>query len=451
MANAIVAPRNGEVRRPSDNMRQYIESLMAQPDIVTDIRAHNAGSATGKGAQSKEPQGIHRADTPYENVRKTRAEPNAPSVVAFASNPLPSALQQTPPPSPAYTETPRLQFSSALEAQVMHQWQPCWKPASGLDGVPESDREQMPHVVRLFKAFLDTRTVYDDSRFKVLFQPGGFWTQDPADIELTCWNLVKAAIDLHVIGATGLQFRRIPQMIRPQEKNDVELTFSRRIFCLELMVRHYKTFAHKVMQRNDLEEYVVQVKAYLFEKCKFGAAMDKMTPQQKTALMMEWERRGLVERPQTARGSVAGDQGGQHRKRPLSNSFAAATQSSPKRHHYATTNLAASAVASPQTLGAFPASPFFNETVDLTSQGAASRPSSSMLEQGQAPASNSDTANLPNEILNSMNGADFTPLPPNPQQDQVSVAEAAILVEGALNGNTATSTTADTTESTVLP
>ncbi|KAJ4352214.1 uncharacterized protein N0V89_007561 [Didymosphaeria variabile] len=450
MASAIVAPRNGGSWRPSDNMRQYMESLVAQPDFVKETRAYDAASVASKGA-SKESQGAYRVDTPYEHVNQIHAEPNGPSVVAFASDPLPLPLRQTPLPSPAYHETPRLQFRSALEAQLSHQWEPCWKPASGSYGVPQTDREQKSHVARLFKAFLDTRKVYDDSRYAAKFQPGGIWTQDPADIELTCWNLVKAAIDLHVVGATGLQFRRMPQMIPPQKRMETDLTFLRRLFCLELLVKHYKTVAHEIMKRRDVEEYLVQVCGYLFEKCQFNAVMDKMAPPQREALVMEWERRGPVERPQTARSSTTGDQSWQHRKRPLSDPVDAATQFSPKRNHYTTANFAASAVNSPQTLRAFSASPFLNDTVDQISQVPAPRPSNSNLEQGQAPAGDSDTANLPNGTLDGITDGDFTQLTPKPQKDQGPVTEPAILVEGALNGTAGPSFTEDTNESMVLP
>ncbi|KAF1966751.1 hypothetical protein BU23DRAFT_661753 [Bimuria novae-zelandiae CBS 107.79] len=126
-------------------------------------------------------------------------------------------------------------------------------------------------------AFKNTSAVFDDDDPSLsYFRCGGIWTQDPRDIEAICWNLVQAAVSLHVDGAYGLQWRRLPEKLPTPTEQDAKLTFEQRMLCLGLLLRHYKIFAHRMMLQQDLEETLVLIYTRLFQTCQFGIHLRKM-------------------------------------------------------------------------------------------------------------------------------------------------------------------------------
>lgn len=202
----------------------------------------------------------------------------------------------------------RLRYKSALEAQMAHQWQPCWIPSSGRTGVPHNDRECIPHVKRLFHAFLDTRCVLDSQEAAARFLPGGMWMQGTDDVELVSWNLLQACMNLHIVGAVSLKVRRNPDMRPSAGSQDAKLSFSSRMFMLELALGHFKVFAHAVMQcqAGGLEEQLMRMHTCLMRKYKFQEKVDTLyTPEQRKALQREFKLREYEGRMHAKRSGVA--------------------------------------------------------------------------------------------------------------------------------------------------
>ncbi|KAJ4299831.1 hypothetical protein N0V90_005077 [Kalmusia sp. IMI 367209] len=247
-------------------------------------------------------------------------------------------LWPLPPPTPLVSHPTRPlgpRFRDALDGQVNHLMLPCWTPSSRSYGVPLSNREYVPHVVRLFTAFMDTRTVCDDEHAQTSaahFQSGGIWTQDVADVESICWNLVEATVSLHTVGAVGLLYRRCPQNRPDPSSMDAKITFGQRIFLVELLVKHYKSIAHRMMLQKDVEEHLVFAHSYLFGTLKFGQKLAGISTQMRTAMHHEFSRRGMPSNMgATSTTNSDKNANGHSVKRPLSATSVSAKQGSPKR------------------------------------------------------------------------------------------------------------------------
>jgi hypothetical protein len=171
-------------------------------------------------------------------------------------------------------------------------------------------------VTRLLAAFVDTRAVLDDPQHAAQFKRGGMWMHTQDDIELVCWNLVQVAISLHVVGAVGLQLRRTPALRPPPESSDAKLTFGVRMFFLELLVRHYKVVAHKMMLGREVEETLMWVFTWLWGKARFKDAMARMSAPQRAAIEEEYARRAAESEGPAGRDAAVGGESGRPQKRP---------------------------------------------------------------------------------------------------------------------------------------
>lgn len=198
---------------------------------------------------------------------------------------------------------------------MTHQWIPCWKPSSGSYGVPLDDEEQVPHVAGLFEAFFDTRILFGDKTQVAEFRHGGTWTQDLDDAELVCWNIVQVAMNLHVNGAMDIDLRRMPHRLPNPDSEDAKLDFARRMFCIELAVRYFKSFAQSMMMRQSVELHLVLAHSTLWGKYGFEKVYKLMNQHEKVLLQQEWERRGERAKREDARSGTVGDKG---HKRALS-------------------------------------------------------------------------------------------------------------------------------------
>lgn len=298
--NSTPTRRQPAARPPSINMQQYREQFTAQQALESARNGNpqqsgeypdNAVSYPGANflytttVTDRRDQNIHPPVTP----RFTTSRDIRPDTPLRSIPPSPSAPQKS-----AHSGlVPLLRHNTAFDAQLSHQWVTCWRPDTGPIGVPPTDAEQIPYVKRIYAAFLDTTLVLDDMESQQHFSPGGLWTQNAMDLELVSWNLVQACMNLHVVGAVSLRVRRLPEQLPQKGSPDATATFIMRIFYLELALRHFKLFAHKIMSGgHDFEEHVMYIHHFLFKRQHFGQVMQQgFTKEQRAMVLREMDER----------------------------------------------------------------------------------------------------------------------------------------------------------------
>ena len=184
---------------------------------------------------------------------------------------IPLSLQAHPPVRPQVSQWPTGYtrcFESPLDGQVQHLFRPRWRPPTGAFGVPQTEEEMERFVAELVTACRNTEMVLDGMLCAI-----EMWERDPKDIEAICWNLVQAAVSLHIDGAYGLRWSRAPPS---PDGFDANLTFSQRLFMLQLLLKHYKGFVHKMMLQKDVEETLVLVQTCLFEEYHFMEGINNL-------------------------------------------------------------------------------------------------------------------------------------------------------------------------------
>ncbi|KAL5418917.1 hypothetical protein PMIN06_005787 [Paraphaeosphaeria minitans] len=291
MADVVATPQQPTMRRPSHNMQQYQEHVAAQQALLEARHSQEEPHFGTIQDAINQPQFTPRSFVSRNDRRAT------PRTSAFT----PTAA---PRPSPARpSRMPLLRYTSALNAQIAHQWNPCWRPTSGAAGVPLTDSEQIPHVTRLMAAFLDTSLVLDSMEASRQFVAGGTWVQSSSDVELVSWNLVQACMSLHIVGAVTLRARRMPSSLPAADSSDSGISFGVRLFFLEVLVRHFKQYAHQMMAGTvDVEQQLMWIHTFLFKKQRFTEVMQKgFTPEQRERVLGEFQRRKSETNAATAR------------------------------------------------------------------------------------------------------------------------------------------------------
>lgn len=129
-----------------------------------------------------------------------------------------------------------------------------------------------------------------------LFRPGGPWAQDIGDTEAVSWNLVQAAISLHIVGATDIRYKRGFQKFPHPQSLDYKMTFAQRVFMLELTVKFYKGAAHQIMMEKHLERHVIFPHHLLMAYCGLQQAMGNLDPAIQNMIKLGIDKRALPQR-----------------------------------------------------------------------------------------------------------------------------------------------------------
>ncbi|KAK7190308.1 hypothetical protein PSPO01_03283 [Paraphaeosphaeria sporulosa] len=282
MGGISATPHQPSMRRPSRNMQQYQGHVTAQQALLAARHAQERQ----RHLETIQNATYQPSVTPRPFISRN-GRPATPRALALT----PTVAPHSSPAQP--NRVPLLRYTSALNAQIAHQWNPCWRPSSGAAGVPLTDQEQIPHVIRLFTAFLDTSLVLDSMDAAQHFVAGGAWMRDSADVELVSWNLVQACMSLHVVGAVTLRARRMPSALPPADSSNSVIPFGLRLFFLEVLVRHFKQYAHQLMCGTaDVEQQLMWMHSCLFKKEQFTKVMQRVfTPEQREKLVAEFQRR----------------------------------------------------------------------------------------------------------------------------------------------------------------
>lgn len=196
-------------------------------------------------------------------------------------------------PFPMPWDTEHFHFNEVFEAQAVHLFQPSWRPTTGDYGLPLTQHAWKEHVYRLRYAFTDCSLVFDGKRNVDRFHSDGQWVQDPKDIEAVCWELVQHLVSLHVDGAYGLFWRRLPDPRPAPNHTDSMLSFRQRIFLLEIGITFYKGFAHSLMLRESSETLLVNMNSFLFLTLNFKEHVLSVPAERRRYLVQTYNNRAM--------------------------------------------------------------------------------------------------------------------------------------------------------------
>lgn len=211
----------------------------------------------------------------------TAVQSSAGGSAYTAVQPFPVTPSQTPLQPTSTTAQDQLHLKTDAQARSYLN-QVAWYTVPGTWAVPQTDSQTVFYVRKLANAIVDITAVWDahDCPWSLVkFQPGGECT-DAIYVESIAWLLVTHAIQLHVVGATGPQFKHASHF-KLQDATDMQLSLPQRVEFLARLLRHSKMVASEVMTCQYVDKYVALPFKHLCQLPAFSIAWARLTLEQR--------------------------------------------------------------------------------------------------------------------------------------------------------------------------
>ncbi|KAH9862673.1 hypothetical protein J1614_010766 [Plenodomus biglobosus] len=160
--------------------------------------------------------------------------------------------------------------------------QVAWYTVPGTWAIPQTDNQTAFYVRKLADAIADITAVWDahDCPWSLVkFQPGGECT-DAIYVESIAWLLVSHAVQLHVVGVTGPQFKHASHF-KLQDATDMQFSLPQRVEFLARLLRHSKMVASEVMTCQYVDKYVALPFKHLCQFPEFSIVWAGLTLEQR--------------------------------------------------------------------------------------------------------------------------------------------------------------------------